>query len=349
MSPGPPTASVRLRHATVRRIRSERPGLLELDVVVDDDPADPPPVAEPGVAVAFTQLVGRVEVGDRVLVNTTGVALGLGTGGFHLVVAVDDQTATELGHPGRVMKARYTPLQAAVESVEETDREALERSEGLGGRPVVCAPLHSMIGPIAAGAHAAGAERIAYVMSDGAALPGRLSNLVPRLRVAGLLAGFVTSGQAFGGELEAVTIWTGVLAAAELVGADVVIVADGPGNLGTDTTWGVSALASGHALNATEALGGRRVAADVAGPVREGHERDLVWDSLRERRLEERHELVEVDGRPALDELERAGVEIDSMGRTASEDPAFFLAAGAAGILAGRMAAGSRRWRRGAG
>ena len=341
MSPGPPTGSVRLRHATVRRIRSERPGVLELDVVVDDDPADPPPVAEPGVAVAFTQLVGSVEVGDRVLVNTTGVALGLGTGGFHLVVAVDDQTATELGHPGRVMKARYTPLQAVVESVEETDRETLERSEGLGGRPVVCAPLHSMIGPIAAGARAAGAERIAYVMSDGAALPGRLSNLVPRLRVAGLLDGFVTSGQAFGGELEAVTIWTGVLAAAELVGADVVIVADGPGNLGTDTTWGVSALASGHALNATEALGGRpvaalrvsfadgrerhrgvshhsltildrvcRVSADVAVPVLEGRERDLVWDSLRERRLEERHQLVEVDGRAALDELERAGVEI---------------------------------------
>ena len=92
-----------------------------------------------------------------------------------------------------------------------------------------------------------------------------------------------------------------------------------------------------------------RVSADVAVPVLEGSERDLVWDSLRERRLEERHQLVEVDGRPALDELERAGVEIDSMGRTASEDPAFFLAAGAAGILAGRMAAGSRRWRRGAG
>ena len=80
---------MRLRHATVMRIRSERPGVLELDVVVDDDPPDPPRVAEPGPAVAFTQLVGRVEVGDRVLVNTTGVALGLGTGGFHLVVAVE--------------------------------------------------------------------------------------------------------------------------------------------------------------------------------------------------------------------------------------------------------------------
>jgi hypothetical protein len=56
-----------------------------------------------------------------------------------------------------------------------------------------------------------------------------------------------------------------------------------------------------------------------------------------------------VDGLGALDELQRAGVEIDSMGRTASQDPAFFLAAGAAGILAGRMAAGSRRWSRGAG
>ena len=142
----PPTrGSVRLRHATVLRIRSERPGVLELDVVVDEDPADPPPVAEPGLAVAFTQLVGPVEVGDRVLVNTTGVALGLGTGGFHLVVAVDDQTPTELDHPGRVMKARYTPLQVAVQSVEETDREALERSVGLRGRPVVCAPLHSMM------------------------------------------------------------------------------------------------------------------------------------------------------------------------------------------------------------
>jgi Protein of unknown function (DUF3866) len=353
--------------------------VVELDVDVDveepDDPTDPATqVSEP--AVAFTELVGPVGPGDRVLVNTTAIALGLGTGGFHLVVAVSQQVPTELGHLGRVVKARYTPLQAAVLSVEETDRDALERSPGLGGRPVVCAPLHSMIGPIAAGARAAGAGRIAYVMSDGAALPGRLSNLVPRLRAAGLLDGFVTCGQAFGGELEAVTIWTGLLAAAELVGADVVIVADGPGNLGTETTWGVSALASGHALNAAETLGGRpvaalrisladtrdrhrgvshhsitildrvcRVAADVAVPVLEGPERDLVWNALRERRLEERHQLVEVDGRPALDELERSRVEVDSMGRTASDDPAFFLAAGAAGILAGRMAVRSRGWR----
>jgi hypothetical protein len=33
------------------------------------------------------------------------------------------------------------------------------------------------------------------------------------------------------------------------------------------------------------------------------------------------------------------------MGRTPAQDPAFFLSAGAAGVLAGRMAAGSRRYR----
>ena len=372
MSPG--RSGVRLRHATVRGVRTERPGVIELDVDVDDEGADTSP------AVAFTDLTGHVGPGDRVLLNTTAVALGLGTGGFHLVVAVRDQAPVDPSHPGRIMKARYTPLQTAVESVEESDREAIEGSTGLRGAPVVCAPLHSMVAPIAAGVRAAGAATVAYVMTDGAALAGRLSNLVPRLRAAGLLDGFITCGQAFGGDLEAITVWTGLLAAVELVGADVVIVADGPGNLGTETTWGVSALASGHALNAATTLGGRpvaalrisfadarerhrgvshhsltildrvcTVAANVAVPILEGPERDLVWGALRGRRLEDRHQLVEADGRPALDELDRAGVDVASMGRTISDDPAFFLAAGAAGVLAGRMAAGSARWRRGAG
>ena len=54
--------------------------------------------------------------------------------------------------------------------------------------------------------------RIAYVMTDGAALPGGFSRLVAELRAAGLVDGWITSGQAFGGELEAVTVWTGLLA-----------------------------------------------------------------------------------------------------------------------------------------
>jgi len=234
-----------------------------------------------------------------------------------------------------------------------------------------------MIAPIAAGAKASANARVVYVMTDGAALPGALSRLVPRLREAALLDGFLTCGQAFGGELEAATIWTGLLAAKEVLDAEVIVVADGPGNLGTDTKWGVSALASGHALNAAETLKGRPIAAlrvsfadprkrhrvvshhsltiladictartNVAVPVLEDEtERTAVWDALRARKLEERHQLVETDGRPALGELARRSVAVESMGRTPADDPVFFLAAGAAGVLAGRMAANSRRHR----
>jgi Protein of unknown function (DUF3866) len=74
-----------------------------------------------------------------------------------------------------------------------------------------------------------------------------------------------------------------------------------------------------------------------------------LWDALRADRLENRHQLVEADGRPALATLADRGVEIESMGRTPTHDPAFFLAAGAAGVLAGRMAVAARSWSSGAG
>src|SRR6185312_179552 len=116
--------------------------------------------------------------GDEVLLNTTAVELGLGTGGVHFVVAVlgdrDRETsADEL--PGRVMKARYTPLQTAVASVEEEHADRLEAAD-LRGLPVVCAPLHSMLAPVAAGVKAALRDaRVVYVMTDGAALAGPFS------------------------------------------------------------------------------------------------------------------------------------------------------------------------------
>src|SRR5439155_24336193 len=156
------------------------------------------------------------------------VELGLGTGGAHFVVAVLDAAPTAGADPapGRVMKARYTPVQTAVASVEETHRDELEGSKGLEGVPVVCAPLHSMLGPIAAGAKVAGGGAgVVYVMTDGAALPGAFSRLVTRLRDAGLIDGWITCGQGFGGELEAVTGWTGMLAAKEILKAQVIVVA----------------------------------------------------------------------------------------------------------------------------
>ena len=365
---------IRLRRGTVIGVVDERPGAAELSVQVDGEDA-------PSVAIAYPTLVGPVRMGDRVLLNTTAVALDLGTGGVHFVVAVEGEDPPWQGEKGgRTMKLRYTPQQVQVEAAEETGsshRDALETATGLEGIPVVWVPLHSMIGPAAAGARAAGASRVSYVMTDGAALPAALSRLAAALRQESLLDAVVTAGQAFGGDLEAVNTFTGLLAARVAAGAEVIVVGDGPGNTGTDTPWGATDIESATALNAAGILGGRPVAglrisfadprerhrgishhsltalgrvvlvpAHVAVPLMDDEaRRETVWNALRLARLEDRHQLVEVTGLPALDLLAALGIDLDSMGRTVEDDPEFFLAAGAAGVLAGRMAAGERAWR----
>ena len=80
---------------------------------------------------------------------------------------------------------------------------------------------------------------------------------------------------------------------------------------------------------------GARTDAHVPVPMIEGPARQTVWNPIRALALEERHHLVEVDPRPAFDEL--------------GDDPAAAslqqLAAGAAGVLAARLAVSNRRWR----
>ncbi len=235
----------------------EWPGAVEVTVTVGD---------EGDVrALAYPSLVGRPRLHDRVLLNTTAVSLGLGTGGYALVVAIPDRLpADPPSGPGHLVKARYTPLQATVLGVDEQESEhhALMRdADDLGGMPVVVADLHSALPAVIAGVRAAAPEAsVAYVMTDGGALPAWFSRTVAALRDAGLLAGCVTVGQAFGGDLEAVTLHTGLLASRHVVRADVVVVAQGPGNLGSGTRWGFSGVAAGEAINATAALLGRPVA-----------------------------------------------------------------------------------------
>jgi hypothetical protein len=356
----------------VVRAHELRPGLVELEVDVE---------GRVDRAISYPSLTGPVAVGDRVLLNTTAESMKLGTGGYHFVMAVLEGRELDPSPEGHVMKLRYTPMQAKVLAAEEQDspdRDRIEALSGLDGLPVVWAPLHSMLGAIAAGAKAAGAERVAYVMTDGAAMPAWISEQLHELREARLLDGVVTSGQALGGDIEAVNVFSGLLAARAIAGADVIVVADGPGKVGTATRWGASDISSGMSLNAAGILGARPIAtlrlnfADpayrhhgvsphsitvlrrvalvpvhVAVPALEDERRGQIWEALKEAGLEDRHQLVEVGGQPALDLLAERGVKAESMGRSQVEEPAFFLAAGAAGVLAGRMAASSSRWQSG--
>lgn len=260
-----------------------------LELTVETEPTTPPTTDGPGTtrpptaadaprvlrALAYPALVGPTAVGDRVLVNTTALDRGLGTGGYALVVAVlprDHQQvspAPPLDGPGHLVKARYTPHQTMVLGVDEQEsphHSTLQDADDLHGMPVVVADLHSALPAIVAGArhhaltHGRRAPRIAYVMTDGGALPAWFSRTVAALRDAGWTDATITVGQAFGGDLEAVTVHTGLLAAHHVLDADIAVVTQGPGNLGTGTRWGFSGVAAGEAVNAAATLGGRPVA-----------------------------------------------------------------------------------------
>jgi hypothetical protein len=156
-------------------------------------------------------------------------------------------------------------------------------------------------------------------MLDGGALPAWFSRTIASMRAAGWLAGTVTAGQAFGGDLETVTVHTGLLAARHVLGAEVTVVAQGPGNLGSGTRWGFSGVACGEAVNAVAALGGRPVASlriSEADP--------------RPRHRGISHHSLTSYGRVAL-------ARADVAGRGRAEDGAYFLAAAAAGRHAARL------------
>ena len=354
---------------TVTGLRGQWKGAVELTVARRDaiEAAEVP-------ALVYTDLMPAPVVGDRVLMNVAALERGLGTGGYALVIAVLDAEGRVAAQPpqpsGHLVKARYLPLQAMVAGADEqgsAHHELLADADSIDGMPVVVADLHSALAPVLlAIENDRPGTRVVYVMSDQGALPLAFSRSVAELRASGLLAGTVTVGQAFGGDLEAVTLHSGLLAARLALDAELVVVSQGPGNLGTGTRWGFSGVTAGEAINAAAILGGRpvgtlrisgadsrqrhrgvshhsltaygRVAlcqADIAVP-------DLASDgspamaklasavAAGVRQLPQ-HRLIMVDLAGLRTVLASSPIRLSSMGRGLDADPGYFLAAAAAG------------------
>ena len=352
---------------TVTGLRGQWKGAVELTVARRDPTSEVP-------ALAYTDLMAAPAIGDRVLLNVTALEHGLGTGGYALVIAVLDAEGRVAAQPpqpsGHLVKARYLPLQAMVAGADEqgsAHHELLAEADSIDGMPVVVADLHSALAPVLlAIENDRPGTRVVYVMSDQGALPLAFSRSVAELRASGLLAGTVTVGQAFGGDLEAVTLHSGLLAARLALDAEIVVVSQGPGNLGTGTRWGFSGVDAGEAINAAAVLGGRPV----------GTLRISGADSRERHRGVSHHSLTAYgrvalcpadipvpdlagDGSPAMAELASAvasavhqlsqhrlimvdltglrtvlaasPIRLSSMGRGLAEDPGYFLAAAAAG------------------
>ena len=330
----------RFRTATVSALLAERPGLQRVETTE-------------GRAYVLTQVVPPVAVGDAVVLNTTAVDLGLGTGGWHVVhwnLAVRDWDGPSGGH---IVKLRYTSLQADTGAAEEHVGELVAGGpdglpDALGSMPVVVCTLHSQAAVVATVLrHLLAGATIAYVMTDGAALPIALSDVVAQLRERGVLDATVTAGHAFGGDHEAVSIAGALVLARRHVEADVTVVGMGPGVVGTGTLLGTTALEAASVADTTAALGGRPVlcarVSDGDGRERHqglSHHSATVASLVRtpEVPMPMPGEVAEVPDVAAV--LDAAGIGVTTMGRGPAEDPGFFAACGAAATLAAGLVGG---------
>ncbi len=318
-----------------------RPGLQRVTVRIAD---------EVNRAYVLTDLTGTVEPGDQVICNTTAVELGLGTGGWHVVHW--NLSRNELVAPGsdHIMKLRYTSAQFDAGTSELAHPTIPATIDGV---PVVVCGVHSQVGVVAATIATLRPDvRTTYLMTDGGALPLVISDLVADLRRVGAIHATVTAGHAFGGDLEAVNVASGLTLGVHVPPADVVIVGMGPGVVGTATPLGTTALEVASVIDLVAALGGepilcvRRSSADardrhvgashhsvtaarlarsrpwVAEPSAEGLDPDDI-------RL---HRVTEVPDVGRL--LDTLGLTVTTMGRGPAGDPDFFAAAAAAAVVA---------------
>lgn len=334
---------------------------LRRGTVVATSPLEVELGGERRLAWADPVLVGICEPGDEVVVNTEALDLGLGSGGFDIVLVNLTRGLDGPGAEGpHVMKLNYSALQHPVRTVE---REVSVGEAESGGQPVpvLVIGLHGQLAPAAwAFAERLSRERgrgalLGYVQTQGGALPGALSRDVKALMDHGLLAGHVTAGPTWGGTGEAITT-IGALDAAGSLGWDAVIAGPGPGILGSGTTYGhggMAALDTAHAglsLGAPTVVAPRLSGADPR-PRHRGlshHSRtvlshllggvDLPLPEGSESLSDTVRDLGRGKHRVTIEQIDLAGFEsselvTQTMGRGPSDDPDFF---------AGALAAGSR-------
>jgi hypothetical protein len=281
--------------------------------------------------------------GETCLANTLGPEMGLGTGGMAVVMPRDGGESPE--NRNHFVKLPYTPLQSPATSSPNL--------ETLSGVPVVALPLHSHLVPACAAAAALyPGVKVSFVWQEGGSLAVPFSRTVGELKEKGLLHAVISTGNCFGGDVEAPNIYSGLLCGG---GADILLCGIGPGIVGTATPYGHGGMSAAFALNAACALGGDPVLApriSSADPRRRHRGISHHMQSVLRATLEEcRVALPESAGDLTFQELperhgylrtpytasgleERFGLTFESMGRGYRDDPVFFDAAAGAVALA---------------
>lgn len=263
------------------------------------------------------------------------------------------------------MKLRYTPLQFKCLAAEEQDskyHEAFNDFRSLNNSIYIVGTLHSMLAPIAAAIKLLRPElKITYIMTDAGALPLHFSKTVKILKEKKIVKNTITVGHAFGGDLECVNIYTGIIAANIILNSDITIIAMGPGIVGTGTKYGFSGIEQGYIIDAVNNLGGISFAVprisfadnrerhkgishhtltilnDITNtktnlvlPILQGHYAEQIIKQIKENKINEKHNIMFENGNDVINALNYYGLEVKTMGRGYSDDEVFFLTLGAA-------------------
>ncbi len=353
----------RLRPGVVKTVIRTREGLQEALVEVEGREEN---------TINYVNLTGGVNPGDQVIVNTSALYMNLGTGGKNFVFFNLRYPSMDMFDSGHIMKLRYTPYQIKVLSCEEQESPYHQKLKGfssLRGLPVLVGELHSMLAPAAAVLKYLNPQaRIVYLMTDGAALPIEFSDTVRELTSKEIIDGTITSGHAFGGDLEAVNIYTGLIAAAEVFQADAVIVTMGPGTVGTGSPYGFTGIEQGEIINAVNILGGHPICilrisfqdsrerhrgishhslkvlseialtpASICIPETEASLYEFICDQLNLCGIDKKHRVETRDGRIASEALESFDLNVKTMGRSIHQDKIFFESVGASAQFAAEL------------
>lgn len=349
---------IELKEAKVEEIISHRSALTKVKLKIG---------REIKTAINYDQLSGSIEEGDKVIVNTSATSLGLGTGGYDFIVYIlgKEQSLAEQGH---IMKLRYTPYQLQTCSIAEQENDFHEQFadvDSLAATPVVVGTLHSMLAPIVAMIKAKRPQaKVAYIMTDGAALALALSDLVYQLQELKLIDLTITCGHAFGGQIEAVNIYSALLGA-YLHEVDIIVVTMGPGIVGTGTKYGFSGTEQADILNAVSNLGGLPIAVPrinfgdsrerhyglshhsrtnlgelvlvkslIGIPKFSGQRKRIIQEQLKEAKISDKHQIFYKSQQEVDSELDNFDIKLTTMGHSYNQVPEYFLTAGLGGVIA---------------
>lgn len=320
-------------------------------------------------AINYDYLTGLIKVDDDVILNTTAMELNLGTGGYHFVIYNLNNNTQNANKKGHIMKLRYTPFQIKTYAVEEqasSYHHLFHEFKSLNNMPIIVGTLHSMLVPIASILKYLNINlKIAFIMTDGAALPLYLSNNVYELKEKDIIYKTITLGHAFGGDYEVVNIYNALITAKEIAKCDIAIVTMGPGIVGTGTPYGFTGVEQGYIVDAVNDLGGIPIAvpritfkdkrerhyglshhsitvlgkimktkSNIALPKFSTQQEKIIEKQLKENNLIQKHNIFKVEKNILEQVLEYYKLKVKSMGRSLNDDPEFFATCSAAAIYA---------------